>query len=110
MTCFPDFLFDPLSQLCIERCGDGARYVLECDDGNVNPGDGCDTSCNIEPGFTCRGGSPNNADTCFVYTPASVTLVQTGQVRYSTKIMINVKLDYMPLDLIQSTACNDRCS
>ena len=24
--------------------------------------------------------------------------------------MINVKLDYMPLDLIQSSACNDRCS
>ena len=86
------------------------RYVLECDDGNNIPNDGCDTSCNIEPGYICRGGSPNSADTCIVYSPSAVTLVQTGQVRYTTKIMINVKLDYMPLDLIQSSACNDRCS
>ena len=95
-VCSPDFIYDATSQLCIERCGDGKRYNVECDDGNNNPNDGCDVSCNIEAGFTCRGGSPNSADNCLVYSPASVTLVQTGQIRYNTKIVINVKLDYLP--------------
>ena len=72
--------------------------------------DGCDTSCRIEPGFTCRGGSPNSPDSCILYNPSSVSLIQTGQVRYATKIVINVKLDYMPLSLIQSDDCFDSCS
>jgi hypothetical protein len=45
-----------------------------------------------------------------VYTPAEVKLVQTGQIRYQTEIVLNVKLDYMPQDLLQSASCNDRCS
>jgi len=37
-------------------CGDGIIGGEEnCDDGNVNPGDGCDPSCNIEPGWQCTG-------------------------------------------------------
>lgn len=109
-TCNPDFTYDFASQLCIERCGDGKRYASECDDGNNRPNDGCDVSCKIEPGFTCRGGSPTSPDSCLVYTPSVVSLTQTGQIRYSTKIIVNVKLDYMPKSLIQSTECNDRCS
>ena len=66
--------------------------------------------CHIEPGYICRGGSPNNADNCLVYQPAEVTLIQTGQIRYQTKIMINVKLDYLPQKLLQSSDCSDRCS
>lgn len=33
------------------RCGDGAHNAGEqCDDGNVEVGDGCDASCQLEPG------------------------------------------------------------
>ena len=42
--------------------------------------------------------------------PQEVTIVQTGQIRYSTKIIVNVKLDYLPKNLLQSSDCNDRCS
>lgn len=37
-------------------------------------------------------------------------IIQTGQIRYQTKIVLNVKLDYLPKPLLQSTECNDRCS
>jgi predicted ribosomally synthesized peptide with SipW-like signal peptide len=37
-------------------CGDGIiGGVEECDDANVNPGDGCGSSCYIEPGWQCAG-------------------------------------------------------
>merc|ERR1740130_2412087 len=38
-------------------CGDGKRTSSEeCEDGNTNSGDGCDSSCKIEKGFQCTGG------------------------------------------------------
>ena len=109
-VCSPDFIYDPASQLCMERCGDGHRYVKECDDGNSVSGDGCDMSCKVEGGFSCKGGSPNSADTCVPFTPTAVTLVQSGQVRYATSILLNIKLNYLPMALTQSDSCNDRCS
>ena len=40
-------------------CGDGhlglASSGETCDDHNTTPGDGCDASCHLEPGFTCTG-------------------------------------------------------
>ena len=51
---------------------------MECDDGNVNDGDGCSSSCRVELGYTCVGGSPNSQDNCLVYLPSSVTLTRTG--------------------------------
>ena len=47
---------------CIENCGDGKKFVLACDDGNNNDGDGCSRDCKIEQGYICRGGSPNTRD------------------------------------------------
>lgn len=32
---------------CTEICGDGILNKMECDDGNVLSGDGCDSSCII---------------------------------------------------------------
>lgn len=69
ISCNPDFNFDATSELCIELCGDGKRYVLECDDGNNIDGDGCSMSCQIEVGYICRGGSPSNPDVCLIYQP-----------------------------------------
>jgi len=41
-------------------CGDGVREFSEaCDDGNDVGGDGCSTSCAVEPGFTCSTGNPS---------------------------------------------------
>ncbi len=39
---------------CITKCGDGLLLGTEqCDDGNAVSGDGCSSTCQIEPGFTC---------------------------------------------------------
>ena len=34
----------------------------------------------------------------------------TGQIRYTTKVVLNIKIDYLPVELLQSKDCNDRCS
>lgn len=37
-------------------CGDGFLDGLEdCDDGNAIGDDGCDSTCEVEPGFSCQG-------------------------------------------------------
>jgi cysteine-rich repeat protein len=45
---------------CFVICGDGLKGGGEldddrCDDENLNNGDGCDSSCHIECGWTCEG-------------------------------------------------------
>ena len=72
--CKPEFIYNPLTEQCVEHCGDGHKFVLECDDGNNRDGDGCSRDCKIEPGYTCTGGTPDNADTCYTFRPDRVTL------------------------------------
>jgi cysteine-rich repeat protein len=54
-------------------CGDGVVGTNEeCDDGDHGVGDGCNTNCRIEPGFTCQG-SPSacaDVDECHATTAA----------------------------------------
>ncbi|EAR86241.2 myxococcus cysteine-rich repeat protein (macronuclear) [Tetrahymena thermophila SB210] len=54
-------------QICHETCGKGYRIndELQCDDGNLINGDGCDSNCKIEPNFKCSGGSPTSKDVCY---------------------------------------------
>jgi hypothetical protein len=33
-----------------------------------------------------------------------------GQIRYCSKVVLNIKIDYLPRTLLQSRDCNDRCS
>ena len=45
-------------------CGDGQVGRVEtCDDGNAVPGDGCDATCRIEPGWSCAG-APSHCALC----------------------------------------------
>lgn len=40
----------------LSACGDGIKEGAEqCDDGNTVSGDGCSSSCGVEPGFICSG-------------------------------------------------------
>ena len=54
--------------ICIDKCADGLILMRNsdnyCDDGNSNPNDGCSSSCIIEAGFSCSGGSTTKKDTC----------------------------------------------
>ena len=83
---------------------------MECDDGNNIEGDGCSIDCQVEPEYTCRGGSPDQEDDCTIYQPSELTIIQTGYIRYSRKIIVNIKLDYLPKALIQSSDCQNECS
>lgn len=94
--CSTDFNYNPLSQLCNEKCGDGKRYFVECDDGNNNNFDGCSIDCKIEVGYTCVGGSPNGPDTCSSQRPSAIDIVQTGQTHIFGEIIVNVRVNYLP--------------
>lgn len=43
------------------ECGDGTRAapVEECDDGDLDSNDGCDSACQLEDGFSCTTAVPN---------------------------------------------------
>jgi|GEM_PF-1932030 len=44
----------PGPSACVAVCGDGIVFPGEaCDDGNSTNGDGCSSTCTIEPGATC---------------------------------------------------------
>jgi cysteine-rich repeat protein len=48
-------------------CGDGMHQNEngeECDDGNQKDGDGCDTDCKVEAGWSCTGGSWSHESVC----------------------------------------------
>ena len=96
-------------KMCDEVCGDGMRFVLACDDGNNRNGDGCSSSCQIEDGFFCSGGSPNNRDTCSNQIPKAISFVSSGQSHYYGKIFLNVRANYLPLSLLNSPACKHEC-
>eukprot|EP00347_Sterkiella_histriomuscorum_P021781 403332787 len=83
VTCVPDRMIDidsglckqcneitgyqyPIKRsLCAEVCGDGLNMgQLECDDGNIRGGDGCNSDCQVERGWNCYGGDTETADYC----------------------------------------------
>ena len=50
---------------CMGICGDGKLVASEqCDDGNLLSGDGCSSSCLVEPGYECRYDS-GGPEVCF---------------------------------------------
>jgi hypothetical protein len=87
------------------------RFVSGCDDGNNVDGDGCSRDCYVEAGYTCVGGSPDSQDNCVPFQTQKdyLTITQTGQVRQPTSILLNVKLDYLPQNLLYSADCHNQC-
>jgi cysteine-rich repeat protein len=109
-TCAPGFFIDSTSGLCSEVCGDGKRYTLPCDDGNSVNGDGCSSTCQIENGWFCAGGSPASRDTCSKSIPTEVTFTSSGQSHQWGRIVLNVRANYLPLALVQSASdCANSC-
>jgi cysteine-rich repeat protein len=52
-------------------CGDGYRDVEsgeECDDMNNVDGDGCSSTCKVEPGFSCRRKQQFDTDVCKTFS------------------------------------------
>ena len=44
--------------------GEEGSKAGRCDDGNLNDGDGCDSTCAVECAWTCSGGDASKDDTC----------------------------------------------
>lgn len=101
----PDFYFDTDILGCKEICGDGRRYekdkapglalYIDCDDGNKEDGDGCDSKCNLELGYECTGGSYLVGDFCNYISQPEATIYKiyndnyTIEVRFSSEIQMN---------------------
>jgi cysteine-rich repeat protein len=46
----------PIEAKCTAHCGDGlVRLEEQCDDNNLNAGDGCSPTCRIDRYYTCVG-------------------------------------------------------
>lgn len=58
---FKEFNMVNVLPKCVPNCGDGlvVHAFEECDDKNEITGDGCDSSCKIEPGFLCTIEQPS---------------------------------------------------
>jgi hypothetical protein len=69
---------------------------LACDDGNNVNGDGCSSDCKIEVGYNCIGGSPNSKDACTTFRPSAISITQSGQSHLMNKIILNVRVNYLP--------------
>ncbi len=85
---------------CFEICGDGIDFrYYDCDDGNTVSGDGCDSSCKIELGYKCEGGTVDDypdpdPDICYEICGDGLDLQQ-----YECDDMNNVNGD----------GCNENC-
>ena len=71
--------------------------VYECDDGNLVSGDGCNSECQVEHGFSCEGGSDKTPDVCIEnFEPAadiSTANSKSIYVSFDEKIIFNRKLN-----------------
>lgn len=103
-------MYNHATNQCVELCGDGKKFYHACDDGNNQDGDGCSRDCKVEKGYTCTGGSSTNKDNCYVYRPNSITITTVGQIRKSSSIVLNVKLNYFPDSLLESKECSNKCN
>jgi cysteine-rich repeat protein len=73
-----DALSHRLARPLAVACGNGIIQGSEqCDDGNLEPGDGCDANCRIEPGCDCEG-TPPGVSTCDCSGPSTTGMATTG--------------------------------
>ena len=77
LSCQACNLIPGLNLDCTEKCGDGIRYSLDpnaCDDNNVINGDGCSSSCQIEPNYVCKRLNSTNPDKCYDIRPLDCSI------------------------------------
>ena len=64
--------------VCSDICGDGVLLEAECDDGNVENGDGCSSVCEVEPYHRCVFNSSSQMSSCqYAGREVTVTLIET---------------------------------
>ena len=81
---------------CVEICGDGRRFELECDDGNNVDGDGCNCNCEQEKGWHCSGGTSTRPSLCVHWKPDRCMIIPKGAVHLFGRVVQGVRLSYIP--------------
>lgn len=64
-VCKPGFQLN--GTICVQKCGDGTLFYLDCDDGNNVDGDGCSSKCKVEMLYKCYNGSETSPSICKYY-------------------------------------------
>lgn len=72
----------------MEKCGDGFLYDLGCDDGNLIDGDGCSSTCTVEPSFICKYGTPYAASKCFYNSSVCLSLTSINKIPNKNSLRI----------------------
>jgi len=80
---------------CIEICGDGLNIGLnECDDGNTNDGDGCNSECKIENGWNCVR-RKSESDYCYdIISPTAklkISKILVLEIAFSESVISSAK-------------------
>lgn len=75
---------------------------MACDDGNTINGDGCSSTCKIEAGWNCRGGSPNTKDTCVTFVPGKTIITPRGKVHQVGRVTAGYRINYIPAELLKN--------
>lgn len=65
-------------------------YVLACDDGNTENGDGCDSKCAIEAGYACKDGSPTSSSACSYNGSLVLSLKKAIKNTFSNSIAFTI--------------------
>jgi cysteine-rich repeat protein len=78
--------YEIVGRSCSDVCGDGRVFSSECDDGNTADGDGCSSSCSLEPFHKCFNGSQSSPSSCqYVGENLDITLVDTHRTEGSNQ-------------------------
>ena len=64
MECCYGYEMNSTTLRCTEICGDGILFDWQCDDGDLDDGDGCSSKCNIEWPYVCINGTNLTASVC----------------------------------------------
>lgn len=112
--------FDLVDGQCVDFCGDGKKFsellvqlydYNECDDGNSESGDGCSSSCQVEPNFACTGGSQSTADSCrsIVAPTASLQWIEDNifKVKFSEPVTLSNLADVVSMKVNCSKTAYD---
>ena len=74
---------------CKEICGDGLIFTLPCDDRNTFDGDGCSSTCNMEPNFFCSYDYKKMLSICHHITPLTANI----SLPYDSATLIQIQFN-----------------
>jgi len=92
-------------------CGDSLNEIGEqCDDGDTSSGDGCSSTCTIESGWTCTGGSGQSSCTEISTQECGNNLIEGTEVCDGTDLGEETCTSQMGTGYTGTLSCESDCS